>query len=307
MKGDELNKRKEKRIQSEVDLKQATDDGNQDEINKMNKRLTYVTKEHTNDTKRLLLLLGIPIVDAPSEAEAQCAVLCKSGAVYGVATEDMDCLTFGSTIQLRHLTASAAKKLPIVQIELDKVLSGMNINMEQFIQLCVLCGCDYTNTIKGIGPNKALKLIQQYSTIDNIIPTLDTKKYQIPDPSEFLYNESAALFTAPEVTDSSNIELIWRDCDEPGLIQFLCHEKGFDQARVEAGIKRLKLAKNKGTQGRMDSYFTSMPSVDKENKKNHTQKRKIDGIAGGNKGAKGVMLKGKPAATKSKKIKLGQE
>jgi flap endonuclease-1 len=55
-----------------------------------------VTKQHNDDCKRLLRLMGVPVIDAPSEAEAQCAEMAKAGLVYGVATEDMDCLTFGA-------------------------------------------------------------------------------------------------------------------------------------------------------------------------------------------------------------------
>ena len=48
-------------------------------------------------------------MQAPCEAEAQCAAMVKAGKVFGTATEDMDSLTFGSNILLRHLTASEAK------------------------------------------------------------------------------------------------------------------------------------------------------------------------------------------------------
>ena len=48
--------------------------------------------------------MGIPFVAAPCEAEAQCAELVKSGKVFAVGTEDMDALTFGSSVLLRHLT-----------------------------------------------------------------------------------------------------------------------------------------------------------------------------------------------------------
>ena len=48
-------------------------------------------------------------LQAPCEAEAQCAAMVKAGIVYATATEDMDSLTFGSNIMLRHLTTSEAK------------------------------------------------------------------------------------------------------------------------------------------------------------------------------------------------------
>jgi len=49
------------------------------------------------------------VIQAPCEAEAQCAALVKAGKVYAVGTEDMDALTFGSSVLLRHLTFSEAR------------------------------------------------------------------------------------------------------------------------------------------------------------------------------------------------------
>ena len=46
----------------------------------------------------------VPVVEAPCEAEAQCAELVKEGKAHAVGTEDMDALTFGSTKQLRNMT-----------------------------------------------------------------------------------------------------------------------------------------------------------------------------------------------------------
>lgn len=68
-----------------------------------------VTTEHNEDCKRLLRLMGVPVIDAPSEAEAQCAAMAKEGVVYGAATEDMDCLTFGTPRLIRHLMASQVR------------------------------------------------------------------------------------------------------------------------------------------------------------------------------------------------------
>lgn len=48
-------------------------------------------------------------MQAPGEAEAQCAALVKSGKVFATGTEDMDALTFGSSVLLRHLTFSEAR------------------------------------------------------------------------------------------------------------------------------------------------------------------------------------------------------
>ena len=68
---------------------------------------------------------------APCEAEAQCAALVKAGKVYATATEDMDSLTFGSNILLRYMTYSEAKKMPIKEFHLEKVLDSMSYSMDE--------------------------------------------------------------------------------------------------------------------------------------------------------------------------------
>lgn len=98
MKSGELNKRHEKRVEAQKALEKATEAGDVGEIDKFNKRLVKVTKLHSEEVKKLLKMMGVPYVDAPCEAEAQCAALVKAGKVYAAATEDMDALTFGSKV-----------------------------------------------------------------------------------------------------------------------------------------------------------------------------------------------------------------
>ena len=76
----------------------------------MSKRTVRVTKEHNEDIKKLLRLMGCPVIEAPMEAAAQCAALAKQGLVFAAASEDMDTLTFGTTKLLRKFTAPESKK-----------------------------------------------------------------------------------------------------------------------------------------------------------------------------------------------------
>lgn len=75
MKSGELNKRQERREEAQKSLDKATEAGDKVEIDKFNRRLVKVTKEHAEEAKQLLTLMGIPYVEAPCEAEAQCAAL----------------------------------------------------------------------------------------------------------------------------------------------------------------------------------------------------------------------------------------
>ena len=141
---------------------------------------------------------------APSEAEAQCAELCKKGVVYAVGSEDMDTLTFGTARLARHLMEPESRKMPVVEFDLQKVLSGLELPMESFIDLCILCGCDYCDSIKGIGPTTALKLIREHKTLDKVMDVIrESGKHVVPP--NFPYKESKAFFEKPEVTDAAAV------------------------------------------------------------------------------------------------------
>merc|ERR1712223_1578233 len=124
MKSGELDKRMAKRADAEAALVKAKEEGNEEEVDKQSRRLVKVSKEHVEDCKKLLKFMGVPFVSAPCEAESQCAELVKKGKVWAVGTEDMDALTFGTKVLLRHLTFSEARKMPIKEINLEQVLEG---------------------------------------------------------------------------------------------------------------------------------------------------------------------------------------
>lgn len=294
LKGGELEKRKERREKAEEDLAEAKEgeNANKEDEHKFNRRLVRVTKEHNDEVKQLLRLMGVPVVEAPGEAEAQCAVLAKAGKVFATATEDMDALTFGTDKLLRNMSVAASRKLPIHQIQLSTVLEGLGLTMNQFIDVCILCGCDYTCTIRGIGPHRALELVKKYGDMENVLKNLDPKKYNIPE--DFLFKESRELFLKPDVTDPEEVNMVWKDADEEGIIKFLVEEKGFQLERIQGGLKRMKAAKGKGNQSRMESFFTIAPPSDK---------KRPPPPAKGKKGAKSAAVKGKggPAAKKQKK------
>lgn len=112
-------------------MDEASEIGNQEDINRFSKRTVKVTSVHNDECKELLRYMGIPYVEAPCEAEAQCAELAKSGKVFAAASEDMDTLTFASPVLLRHLTFSEARKMPIDEVNLEKALEGLELTMEQ--------------------------------------------------------------------------------------------------------------------------------------------------------------------------------
>jgi flap endonuclease-1 len=184
LKGGELAKRNARRAKAQEELELAKEQGDMEEVDRFSRRLVKVTRQHNEDCQELLRLMGVPFIIAPTEAESQCAALAKSGLVYATATEDMDALTFATPILLRRFTFSQSgkEKQPILEIDFSKVIRGLDLTYEQFVDLCILCGCDYCGTIKGIGPKTALKLIRLHKDLEGVIRALskESKKYEIP-------------------------------------------------------------------------------------------------------------------------------
>jgi flap endonuclease-1 len=269
LKGGELAKRTKKREEAEEGKKEAAETGDAEAVSKFAKRLVKVTPKHTDDAKKLLRLMGVPVIEAPCEAEAQCAALAKAGLVFATGTEDMDALTFGTPILLRHLTFSEARKMPIKEYHIEAVLRELKLTTDQFIDLCILLGCDYCDSIRGIGPVRAYEFITKYGSLEEIVKHLDPKKYPLPENFDFA--PVRELFKNPEITDPKNIELKWKEADEEGLIEFLVKEKNFSEERVKNGLEKLKKARSGSVQNRLTNYFGTPVSVS-----SNTAKRKLE-------------------------------
>jgi flap endonuclease-1 len=140
-----------------------------------------------------------------------------------------------------------------------------------------MLGCDYCETIRGIGPKRAIDLITEHKTIENVLTKIDTNKY-VP-PENWLFKEARQLFINPEVADLSSIDLKWNEPDEEGLVEYMCKVKGFAEDRMRNGVKKILKSRTTGTQVRLDSFFkitSTTPSKRKteETKENDKKKAK---------------------------------
>lgn len=203
----------------------------QQEIDKLNKQITYVTKYHRQECKYLLKLIGVPVIEANGEAEATCAELQKKGIVSYTYTEDSDALTFGAPVILK----SARKLEKVIEISLGDILKELDLTNDEFIDFCILCGCDYTCTIPKIGPITSLALVQEHKNIESILNTLP-EKYHIPD--NFNYELARKLFKQSVLLPEFDISLgntKYRD-----LENFLLKEKNIPRRVCENLTKNLQ-------------------------------------------------------------------
>ncbi|XP_029448094.1 flap endonuclease 1-like isoform X2 [Rhinatrema bivittatum] len=230
------------------------------------------------DCETLLSFLGVPCIQAPSEGEATCAALVASGQVWGTATEDMDALPFGSTRLIRNLKAD--KNCQVDEYDLPLILEKLQLTHEQFVDLCILLGCDYSEKIRGLGPKKALKLLHEHGSIEQILQRIDLQKHPLPD--FWHLQESRTLFLQPEVADANQVLLEWAEPNEEQLVHFLSHQKHMKEDRIRKRLgmmrERLQEAPKEKRQKRMGDYFpvkksTARAKVSKPQKSSKERKR----------------------------------
>jgi flap endonuclease-1 len=197
-----------------------------------------LTREMAGEARELLRLMGLPVIQAPSEGEAQASHIAARGDVWAAASKDYDCLLFGAPRLLRFLTISGKEFLPsngtfrpIVPelIDVDVLLKHYDITREQLVDLAILVGTDFCDGIKGIGPKKALKLVKEFGSIDEM-------PAEIRDAVGPVVVEIRRIFLEPEVTGDYQTQFAEPDWD--GIIHFLCDEREFSRERVTAALKR---------------------------------------------------------------------
>jgi len=251
---EERKKIKEKAIEEAI---KAIKEGRRDEAVKYMKRAVFLTSEMVEDAKKLLSYMGVPWVQAPSEGEAQASYMAKKGHCWAVGSQDYDSLLFGSPRLVRNLAVSPKRKMgeEVVEvspelIELDAVLKALRLkNREQLIDLAILLGTDYNpDGVPGVGPQKALKMVWEFGSLEKMLETV-LKGVSFPvDPLEI-----KRFFLNPPVTDDYSIE--FKKPDEGKLVDFLVKEHDFSEERVQRALERLQRALGKLKTSSLDSFF----------------------------------------------------
>jgi len=158
-----------------------------------------ISPEIINDTKMMLNILGIPYVDSPEEADAQCVCLIKNNLAYAVATEDMDLLTFGASRVLKDFFST--KDDEITEINLENMLKELKFDSEQFIDVSILLGCDYLPTVEGIGFVRSFEYLTKYKSLDGIFKVVDKPKSYDYEEVRSYFRDAVKKCTVPKEED----------------------------------------------------------------------------------------------------------
>ncbi len=241
LKETEIKRRVKAKKEALVRYERAVKEGRIEEARVYAQATSRLKDYMAEDSKRLLDLMGIPWIQAPSEGEAQAAHLTKRGDAYYCASQDYDSLLFGAPRFVRNVTISGRRKLPRKKVyievvpeivELEQVLKECGITYEQMIDVGILIGTDFNpEGIKGLGPKTALKLVKEHGSLENALPHIKNPEFPV-EPQRI-----REIFLHPKVTDNYRIE--WKEADAEGVINFICRERDFSENRVRKALEKM--------------------------------------------------------------------
>jgi flap endonuclease-1 len=250
---------KDKTIKERIALKEKAEEeyrlslamGDYEKAKSFASRTSRLTKEMIDESKELLNSIGIAVIDAPSEGEAEASFLCRIGSVFSAVSQDYDSILFGSPRLIRNLTISGKRRYgrtgrvvdvkPEI-IESNDLLRKLGITREQLIDMGILIGTDFNDGIKGVGPKKAYQLVKKYGSLRNI-PSIKIENYE----------EIRNIFLDPEVFDPGHINT--PILNEQKAIDLLVAKHDFSVERVTSALNRVKEARKQGVQRSIDSFF----------------------------------------------------
>jgi flap endonuclease-1 len=252
LKAVEIKRRMKVKEEALVQYERALREGRTQEARVYAQATSHLKDYMTEDSKKLLDLMGVPWIQAPSEGEAQAAHLARRGDADYCASQDYDSLLFGAPKFVRNVTISGRRKLPSKNlyievipevVELGQVLRECGITYEQLIDVGILIGTDFNpDGIKGLGPKTALKLIREHGSLEKALPHVKNAEFPV-EPQRI-----REIFLHPRVTD--NYKLEWRSPDVEGIVGFIVRGRDFSEDRVRKALERMQkgmIEQKKGT------------------------------------------------------------
>jgi flap endonuclease-1 len=253
-----IRERSERRAKAQEEWREAVKEGDMQKAYSKATQSSKLTNEIVESSRVLLVHLGIPIVQAPEEGEAQAAYMALKGDVWSASSQDYDSLLFGAPRLVRNLTLAGRRKMPgrneyrdirMEMLELEDTLSHLGLTREQLIDLCILVGTDFNEGIRGIGPKKALKLIKEHGSAPRALAALDK---ELPE-----YDSIKDIFLHFEHTDEYDLRL--RPPEREKVVEMLVGQYDFGEPRVQNALQKMAppepMRVEKGTQKSLDSFF----------------------------------------------------
>lgn len=251
-----IEERKNAKKEAMKKFEKAREEKDFEAMKKYSQATSKLSTEMIEDSKNLIQAMGLPVIQAPQEGEAQAAFIASNGDCWASASQDFDSLLFKSPKLIRNMTITGRRKLPGKNVymlvepelfELEKILKNLGINYEQLVDIGIMIGTDFNTGIFGIGPKKALDAVKAGKTAEEMYK----ENEQVP---EIDIDKLRKVFIEPNVSKDYSIE--FKAPDEKKIYEILVEKHDFSKERIEKVVEKLvEKSESKGNQERLDKWF----------------------------------------------------
>lgn len=234
-----LEERRRNKNKANEECSKITDKRSAEYI-KQHKKTVDLHNSHFDEIMKLMDAMGLPYVQAPGEADSQCAAMAISlKNIAGIIAEDSDILIFGGTkliknfkgrfdqleaFELKDIFESLLKKTNKILTDNDrKPIEEFTI--EYFVDYRIIQGTDYNDAITGLDSNKLFELfvLNDFNVV-KLLEDLKNTNCIIPIDFEKRWIDARNYYLEAQVRDPECLQLEMKKPNLDKLIEIL-HKK----------------------------------------------------------------------------------
>ena len=298
------------------------------ERNRMDRMGMSITESMSRDCKDLLKLFGIPYIESPMEAEAQCAFLNMINLTDGTISDDSDIWLFGGQTVYKNFFVQ--KKI-VMEFRSENIDQMFHLDRKKLIQLAMLVGSDYTVGLNGVGAVTALEILaafpvtpesedgtDQYQSVVSSLRkfrewfqngkesgpggrTVLKSKLKNIELIEGFPNLNVARAYLDPVIDSNAEKFSWGMLDKESLVEYAKAKLGWTRLKTEEILSPVLKRLNEKKQATIKDYFKSQ--VSKKFFDNNMMSKRVQKAVGKMGGYEDVDEKEKEKPKKTRKRK----
>ncbi|XP_048141654.1 exonuclease 1 isoform X1 [Rhodamnia argentea] len=202
MKIEQENKRARSRKENLARAIEHESNGNSAAAYECYQKAVDITPSMAHELIQVLKQENISYVVAPYEADAQMTFLAVSKQVAAVITEDSDLIPFGCPrIIFKMDKFGQGVEFQYSKLQQNRELSFAGFTKQMILEMCILSGCDYLQSLPGMGLKTAHALIKKFRAYDKVIKHLKYTSGSVPPTYEELFRKAILTFQHQRVYD----------------------------------------------------------------------------------------------------------
>ncbi|KDP21174.1 hypothetical protein JCGZ_21645 [Jatropha curcas] len=202
MKLEQENKRARTRKENLARASEHESNGNSAAAYECYQKAVDITPSIAHELIQILKRENVSYIVAPYEADAQMTFLAVSKQVDAVITEDSDLIPFGCPrIIFKMDKYGQGVEFQYSRLRQNKELSFVGFTKEMLLQMCILSGCDYLQSLPGMGLKRAHALITKFKSYDKVLKHLRYSTVSVPPLYEESFQKAILTFQHQRVYD----------------------------------------------------------------------------------------------------------